>query len=319
MNVTTLKNFNIPVFSDAPLSDFTTFRLGGPCPALLSCRTAQQLKEAVRFCHKEKKEFILIGGGSNLVVADDGVPCYVLRYLSETPLIERDGTDIVVTGSTRLDHLARYAADSGLEGINCCTGIPGTVGGAVVGNAGAFGKQIGDVVKFISVIGTDGKEKKLKRDECGFAYRHSDLKRTGDIVVSVCLSLSAGERTALNNERDEILKIRGEKHPDLAVHPCAGSFFRNIEPTSKAGKRQAAGWFLDEAGAKRLAVGGARIFEKHANIIVKADGCRAQDVYELSRRMQKLVKDKFGLDLVREVRFVGKFEGMPGDIRDTIW
>lgn len=319
MNVTALKNFNIPLLNNALLSEFTTFRLGGPCPALLSCQNEQQLKEAVRLCLKEKKDFILIGGGSNLVVADEGVPCYVLRYLSETPLIERDGTDIVVTGSTLLDHLARYAADNGLEGINTCAGIPGTVGGAIVGNAGAFGKQIGDVVKYISVISADGKEKKLKRDECGFAYRHSDLKQTGDIVLSACLSLKDGDVAALKKERDEILRIRREKHPDLALYPCAGSFFRNIEPTSKAGKRQAAGWFLDEAGAKQLAIGGARIFEKHANIIVKADGCRSQDVYELSGRMQKLVKDKFGLDLVREVRFVGKFKGMPEDVPGLIW
>ena len=319
MNVTALKNSNIPVCTNASLSEFTTFRLGGPCPVLLFCRTAQQLKEAIQFCRKEKKEFILIGGGSNLVVADEGVPCYVVRYLNETPLIECDGTDIAVSGSTLLDQLARYAADKGLEGLNCCTGIPGTVGGAVAGNAGAFGKQIGDVVKFISVLSADGIEKELKRDDCGFAYRHSDLKRTGDIVVSVRLALKAGDRIALLKERDEILDIRRAKHPDLAVHPCAGSFFRNIEPTSKAGKRQAAGWFLDEAGAKCLTVGGARIFEKHANIIVKAEGCRAQDVYELSGHMQRLVKDKFGLNLVREVRFVGKFEGMPDNVRAQIW
>jgi UDP-N-acetylmuramate dehydrogenase len=319
LNLTAFKNFDIPVLYDAPLSGFTTFRLGGPCPVLFSCPTAQQLKQAIRSCLKERKEFILIGGGSNLVVSDEGVACYVLRYFSDVPFIQREGNEILVTGSTLLNQLARYAAENGLEGINCCTGIPGTVGGAIVGNAGAFGRQIGDVVKFISVIAKNGDERKLKWNECGFAYRTSDLKRTNDIVVSVSLSLEPGDRSALLNERDEILKIRREKHPDLKTHPCAGSFFRNIEPTSKAGMRQAAGWFLDEAGAKQLTVGGARVFEKHANIIVKADGCRSQDVYELSVRMQQLVRDKFDLELVREVRFVGQFNGMPDNVLGQIW
>jgi len=105
----------------------------------------------------------------------------------------------------------------------------------------------------------------------------------------------------------------------MSVYPCAGSFFRNIEPTSKAGKREAAGWFLEQAGALDLSSGGAKVFEHHANMIYKSQGCRAQDVYELSTQMTKAVKDKFDLDLVREVSFVGKFNGMPKDVQGIIW
>jgi len=319
LDLAVLANFDIALTYQALLSDYTTFRLGGTCPALLSCQTPEQLEKAVQSCKDEHIPFILIGGGSNLVVSDRGIPCHVIRYVSEVPLIERKGDDLVVVASTSLDALAQYAAESSLAGLNCITGIPGTVGGAIVGNAGAFGKQIGDVVKSICVIDPNGEKKELRGNELEFTYRHSVLKTTGDIVVSACLSLESGDRTSLLEERDQILITRREKHPNLKTYPCAGSFFRNIEPTSHAEKRQAAGWFLDQAGGKNLISGGAKIFSKHANIIIKSNGCTAQDVYELSGKMVRLAKDKFDLDLIREVRFVGEFNNMPSNTTDVIW
>ena len=131
--------------------------------------------------------------------------------------------------------------------------------------------------------------------------------------------MKPGDQKSLQKKRDEVLALRREKHPDLDDFPCAGSFFRNIEPTSKAGKREAAGWFLEQSGVMKLSSGGARIFERHANIIFKSQGCRAQDVFDLSAQMARVVKDKFDLNLIREVRFVGKFDGMPEDIKNVIW
>ena len=131
------------------------------------------------------------------------------------------------------------------------------------------------------------------------------------MVSRVRFRLASTASEALLSERAEFLLLRHTKHPDLTKDPCAGSFFRNIEPTSKAERRQAAGWFLEEAGGKSLSVGGAEIFEKHANIIVKRASCTAQDVHDLSLQMAARVKDKFGLDLVREVKFVGHFLGQP--------
>jgi UDP-N-acetylmuramate dehydrogenase len=135
----------------------------------------------------------------------------------------------------------------------------------------------------------------------------------------VRLKLELSDAIILQQERKDILNLRREKHPDIQIYPCAGSFFKNIEPTSQAGKRQAAGFFLEQAGAKQLKIGGAQIFNKHANIIIKSKGCSSQDVYELSKIMQKVVKDKFNLDLVREVRFVGHFDGIPPQLREVIW
>lgn len=319
MDLAVLENFDIAIEHQVPLSDITTFRLGGACTTLLTCRTPDQLQKAIQSCRDENIEFILIGGGSNLVVSDSGTDCHVIRYVSEVPLIERQENDIIVSASTSLDALAKYAAENGLEGLNCTTGIPGTVGGAIVGNAGAFGKQIGDVLKYISVIDPKGVKKDIQGKDLGFTYRHSILKNTGDIVVSACLNVSVGNKDSLLREREDILSIRHSKHPDLNTTPCAGSFFRNVEPTSSAGKRQAAGWFLDQAGGKNLARGGAAIFPKHANIIVKSENCSSQNVFELSGLMARLVKDKFDLDLIREVRFVGKFDGMPSNVTNVIW
>ncbi len=239
--------------------------------------------------------------------------------MTSAPIIERDGNDVIVSGSTQLDALALYCVEEGLEGLNYTTGIPGTVGGAVVGNAGAWGKQVGDVLKSVTLLETTGHKKEAGNDYCSFQYRHSRLKETGDIVVSVRFSLTEGDPVQLARERADILKKRAEKHPNLSTHPCAGSFFRNVEPTSKADRRQAAGWFLEEAGGKNLRVGGAQIFEKHANIIVKGPGCTAQDVHDISQRMIGLVKEKFGFELVREVRFVGKFKNTQAGNEHGLW
>ncbi len=301
------------------LSKYTTFQLGGPSPTLYHCQTPQHLVDVVQKCVKENIAFILIGGGSNLVVSDQGLDCHVIRYFSEQPIIERDGDNLNVSASTRLDDLALYAAQEGLGGINNTSGIPGAVGGAVVGNAGAFGDQIGDVTESVELITPQGDIYKKDTSQCGFSYRYSNLKETNDIVSSVRLNLTKADSNDLIKEREGILKLRAQKHPNLKTHPCAGSFFRNIEPTSRAGKRQASGWFLDQVDGKQLRSGGAVIFDKHANIIVKGSHATAEDVYQLSQKMYHLVKDKFDLDLVREVRFVGDFDQKPESIQSIIW
>ncbi len=292
---------------NVPLSAYTTFQLGGPCQCLVECATPDELIQTVQKFKKENTPFLLIGSGSNLVVSDHGLNTPVIRYLSPTPLIERLDHEITVSAGTILDDLALFCVNEGLSGLNYAAGIPGTVGGAVVGNAGAWGKQVGDVLKSALVLDDQGKIKTVGPDHFAFSYRHSRLKETNEIIVSVTFVITPGDPIALAQERAEILKKRAEKHPNLSTHPCAGSFFRNIEPTSKAEHRQAAGWFLEQAGGKNLKVGGAYIFEKHANIIIKGPGARAQDVHDLHLKMMDLVKEKFGLQLVREVRFAGKF------------
>lgn len=292
----------------AVLADYTTFRLGGPCRELLDCTCEADLREALRHLHDRNASFEFIGGGSNLLVADEGLDECVLRYASEAPQIERDGDALVVGAATKLEDLAAYSVEAGLGGLVSCSGIPGTVGGAVAGNAGAFGEQIGDFVVSARLMDRSGVARDVPAAELGFAYRCSAIQRGTDVIVSVRLGLAPADRAALFDRRSEILALRASKHPDWHVTPTAGSFFKNIEPTSKAERRQAAGWFLEQAGAKDLRVGGARTFERHANILVADPGCRAADVLELSRQMAARVREKFGFDLQREVRLLGRFQ-----------
>src|SRR5262249_31843817 len=153
-----------------------------------------------------------------------GLRTTVIRYAAPTPFIERQGDNVIVAASSALDDLAIFCVDEGLEGLNYTTGIPGTVGGAVVGNAGAWGKQVGDVLKSADILDAQGRLKTVGPDYFAFTYRHSRLKETDEIVVSVTFALTPGDALTLARERAEILKKRAEKHPRID-QPCAGSFF----------------------------------------------------------------------------------------------
>lgn len=294
----------------ARLADYTTFGLGGPCRALWPCATPDQLAAALSKLHQQRVPYALMGGGSNLLVDDAGLDLAVVRYFSTQPAIQISGDQVLVSGATLLDALAATTAAAGLDGLVYCSGIPGTVGGAVVGNAGAFGRQIGDVVAYIDYLEPDGTRRQLPGTELGFAYRQSNLRSREGVVLTVALQLRRGAPEALQAERKALLLLRRAKHPDWRTEPCIGSIFRNIEPTSAAGRRQAAGWFLEQAGAKSMRVGGAYVYPGHANIIVRTPDGTARDVKVLSDRMQAAVRAAFGFTLQREVVLWGGFAGV---------
>lgn len=318
LNLTFLKALDVTVISRAVLAEYTTFHLGGKCPVLIDCQTPLQVEKVAEHLMGQRIHFVLIGSGSNLLISDQGMECIVVRF-SGCPIMKKEGDTIVVSGGTLLDDLVKFAMENSWEGLNYASGIPGTVGGAIVGNAGAFGRQVGDSLKSVTLFDGNGKKRTAKPENLNFSYRHSRLKETGDIVLEAVFELKPGHRQDLEKERQEILNVRKEKHPDLKTHPCAGSFFRNVEPTSKAERRQAAGYFLEQAGVKDFKAGGACIFEKHANIIVKGKDCTAQNVYDLSLKMGKAVFEKFGLTLVREVRLAGPFHDMPSSVHQVLW
>jgi UDP-N-acetylmuramate dehydrogenase len=298
---------NLTIRDDQALSNCTTFRLGGPCPLFIDQPAADQLPELIGLLNRKATPFLVIGQGSNLVVSDDGLDCAVIRFCSETPDIHCSGNRITASGDTLLDDLARFTVEQTPCDLSFCSGIPGTVGGGLAGNAGAFGRQIGDHLVSARILNPDGRTRTVFRDDLEFAYRHSRLKESGGIVLSAVFEPPTAKPAVLKTERERILQFRREHHPDWRVTPCAGSVFRNIEPSSAAERRKAAGWFLEEAGAHNLTSGGARLYEKHANIIIGGDNCTAADVWCLSEKMKQAVKHKFGIDLIREVRFLGEF------------
>ncbi len=296
------------VVQGAKLSDYTTFKLGGACPALVDCPDAHSLAETVKLLHDQSIGFLVVGQGSNLLVADAGIEPVVLRYCAEdAPDVRLDDGHVHVSGNTLLDDLVRLTIGHGVGDLSFCSGIPGTVGGAVAGNAGAFGRQIGDVVESVQLLDGSGWTREVAVDELGFGYRSSILKQTGGIVLSAVLQLRPEGIQTMEKERERIMDLRRTKHPDWRAMPCAGSVFRNIEPTSSAERRQAAGWFLEETGAKDFRVGGAHLFEKHANIIIADAGASARDVFELTEKMIAAVQEKFGFELKREVKLLGNF------------
>ena len=296
----------------ASLAHYSTFRLGGPCARLVCCESVSDLREEVSSLGRAGESFVLLGGGSNVLISDSGLSGTVLRYArDDLSVMESNPNEYTVSGASSLDALAAWSARNGLGGLICCTGIPGTVAGAVVGNAGAWGQQIGDRTTSVTLMDRTGATRSASPEQLGFSYRNSRLKKSQDIVVDVTLKLFTSTRAELLAERSHIPRTRAEKHPNLDKDPCIGSFFRNIEASSAAERRQAAGWFLEQVGAKGMRVGGARVFGRHANIIVRGPGCTAQDVRDLAEMMKLEVRGKFGLELVREVRFLGRFEGEP--------
>ena len=305
-----LAETDLPYLDAYPLADCSTFRLGGPCRGLVQCATPEELERAVQAFDRADEPFVLIAGASNLLISDSGIDAFVIRYVANQLQVEEQDGVLEVSGSSSLDALAAWCAENGWEGLGFSSGIPGTVGGAVAGNAGAWGRQMADVVEQVSLLDRRGCIRQAAPEELDFRYRSSAVRDSMDIISSVRLRVMPGDNTPLRAERARILAERAMKHPNLDDTPCIGSFFRNIEPTSAAERRQAAGWFLEQAGAKALQVGGARLYEKHANIIVADHGCRADDVFRLFNLMAYAVYRKFGLRLEREIRLLGSFPGV---------
>ena len=246
-----------------------------------------------------------MGGGSNLLVADEGVEECVLCFRSDVPDISIDGNHLSVAASTSLDDVARIAAAEGREGIGFAAGIPGTVGGGICGNAGAFGKALGGIVDRVECLDRGGNIILLSGDELGFDYRSSAIQRAGFLIVRAWLRCFPGDKAKLLAEREEMLSIRKAKHPDWKQISTAGSFFKNLPPEKSGGMRIAAGLLLDAVGAKSMFVGRARVFEKHANILIAEKGAKARDVRELAIDLAKAVYVRFGYALEPEVQMWG--------------
>ena len=318
MNLDSLNSAGIAVTLNTLLKDHTTFRLGGPCRAMIHCLNAAQVTLAVSFLRTTGLPFLVMGSGSNILAADAGVDTVIVRYTSATPIIKIDGNIISVDAATQFDTLASFAIDNGFDGMTGFSGIPGTVGGAIAGNAGAYGQQISDHLIDITVLKTDNTVALLPKASIRFEYRDSDIKHNGEIILSARFLLqSADNRDALQQKRLGILETRLSKHGHWEKNPCAGSFFRNVDPTSKAGPRQSAGWFIEQAGAKDMTVGKAHSYVHHANIITRDDGATAQDVYDFTKRADRCFEQVGHLKACRVKFFPGAHATDNGNIQFT--
>ncbi|MBF0593981.1 MAG: UDP-N-acetylmuramate dehydrogenase [Candidatus Omnitrophica bacterium] len=310
-----LTDAGINVTYNAPLAQFTTFKLGGPCKAMVECANAGHMTVAVLALRSLNIPFIVMGFGSNILASDNGVDVVIVRYTNNTPIIRQEGNTLIVDAATQLDALAEYAINAGLTGMTEFSGIPGTVGGAIAGNAGAYGAQISTPLINLTLLKPDNSVVTVSPDTLHFEYRDSAIKHCNDIILSATFTLSPGDTATMRAKRVETINTRETKHGRWQDTPCAGSFFRNVEPTSKADRRQAAGGIIEMAGARNLKIGGAHSYKNHANIITRDNGATAKDVFDLTKRIVEIVNQRSGINLVREVRLLGTFDGM-GDAKN---
>ncbi len=296
-------DFEGTCLSQVPMRNYTTFCVGGPAD-VVDVRRVDDVIHLIRLFQTEGQGYHLLGGGSNLVIDDAGLTEPVIVFRDSEAEIQVENEILSVSAAMPLDHLARWCADRGLEGFSFAVGIPGTVGGAIVGNAGAFGRQVADCLESVELLNEAGQCERWAASRLGFGYRQSRLKSQARPVLSARFRVAKRDRSALMDEMDKTLALRHEKHPDLQTVPSAGSFFQNIEPKSSAERRQAAGYWLEKAGAKSMRVGDAAVFEKHANMIVNLGQATAQDILTLAKTMRDAVREQFGVSLLREVRTV---------------
>ncbi|MBR6022914.1 MAG: FAD-binding protein [Kiritimatiellae bacterium] len=295
------------------LASLTTFRLGGPPLDFAEADGPQAAADAIRFWNSRSISWCALGGGSNILADDAPLPFAVLRAVpppgpfSPEPLAP--GLWRVPAG-VPLDAVADWAVSVlGDPRWTFASGIPGTLGGAVVGNAGAFGDSLASVVEAAEILDADASPALLPASALAFSYRASALQTRPCFLHAVRLRAAApasgAEAGAARARRDEILALRRAKHPDPAVLPTAGSFFKNLPPAPGSDRRTPAGALLDAVGAKTLSVGRARVFPLHANILVADPGATAADVAALASLLARRVLDSFSVPLAPEVRYWG--------------
>ena len=286
--------------SDFPLARLTTVRAGGNAELFARPATEDELVELLVWAQDEGHPVEVVGSGSNLLVADDGVRGLVLKLDGELTEIEREGMRIVCGGGMRLPSAAAKAARWGLTGLEFGINIPGTVGGAVRMNANAYGGELARVLEWVNVSGPGGVDRRTP-DDLGFAYRRSNL-RPGEVVSRASFALAEADpedvKATLAGMRDK----RREAQPSGIK--TFGSTFKN--PDDERAEGRSAGQLLDAVGARGLTVGGARLSEKHANFVENTGGATTADVLELMAAARRLVHGEFGVVLEPEVQVLGE-------------
>lgn len=283
------------------MSNHTSFRIGGPAAAFVIANTETELAEVLKTCTALDAEHMLIGNGSNFLVGDVGYPGIMIRLGGDDEFgrIEQHAdckTKVTVGASKLLSGTSAFLTERGLSGFEFASGIPGSIGGAVFMNAGAYGGEMKDVVRKVRLMRPDGSEVlEMTGEEMEFGYRHSQLEDSGLIALSAELELTEDEPEAIQARVAELREKRNSKQP--VEFPSAGSTF----------KRPVGGFaaaLIDEAGLRGYRVGGAMVSEKHAGFVINAGGATAEDVLEVMRHCREVVLEKSGITLEPEVRLI---------------
>ena len=298
---------------DAPLAPLTTFRVGGPADWLVETRTSDEIITALKLASGAGVAVTMLGGGSNVLVSDEGVRGLLVRPRGGE-ISRMDATRIRADAAVTINGLVRWTINHACAGLEAWAGTPGTVGGGIYGNAHFGGRLIGDLVTDLRVSSRDGTPSDVPRDAMGFAYDRSRLHDSGEILLSAVFRVSAGEPAALRAVARESLAFRKRTQP--LDSPSAGCIFQNPEPARDRvpdGIPWSAGALVDRAGLKGLAVGGARVSPTHGNFIINDGGATARDIRQLITRCRNTVRARFDVELREEIVYLGHFD----DVRPT--
>ena len=293
---------SVKLYKNAPLSEYTSFKTGGPADALVRPTTIEEVQALVKFAKEEDIPYYILGNGTNMLVSDEGFRGLIisLKDLNGDIVFSQTGDKDTWLASTyagcTLARLASEAASKGCSGLEFAAGIPGSVGGAVVMNAGAYGGEIKDILDFADVLDENGDVVRLSNKELDFGYRHSIIQEKEYIVLSVSFILKKGDEEAIKAEIKELGERRREKQP--LEYPSAGSTFKRPEGLF-------AGKLIEDSGLKGFSVGDAQVSEKHCGFVVNKGRAKSADIYELISEVIEKVYDKTGVVLEPEIKLLG--------------
>ena len=286
-----------PVLRQEPMKKHTTFRVGGPADMLIQ-PDRDALSAIIKLCRQYEEPYYVIGNGSNLLVGDGGIRGLVIQMTGRRDDIAVEGKRIMVGAGVLLSKAAHVAAEHQLSGMEFAAGIPGTIGGAVVMNAGAYGGEMKDIIETAVVVDGGGRELELSTEELELGYRHSCIPDKGYFVKQVTLRLTPGDSAEIRARMEELKKQRVEKQP--LEYPSAGSTFKRPEGYF-------AGKLIMDAGLRGYQVGGAQVSEKHCGFVINRKDATAQDICTLMQHVTNEVQRQFGVTLEPEVKMIGEF------------
>jgi len=286
------------VLEDAPMSAYTTWRIGGPADIMAFPGSCKELAGVLSILTEAGIAPVTIGNGSNLLIGDKGIRGVVLKLSGEFAASSWRELQVTAGAAMLLGTVALEAAERGAAGLEFARGIPGSIGGAIRMNAGAYGHNLSDHVTAVTVMDNSGETRSIPKEELEFAYRDSSLFRMEGIVTDITLSLTAGDRDEIMAKMKEYQHKRGISQP--LEYPSCGSVFRN-PPNDHAGR------LVELCGLRGLKVGGAMVSPKHGNFIINVGGATAADVRELMEQVQSGVYQYSGTELIPEVKFLGEF------------
>ncbi len=289
------RSFGQMLYREA-MKNHTSFKIGGPADLVIVTETEEDIVEALSFCRENELDYFIMGNGSNLLVRDQGLKKVVIKVAKGFDKIFVEGNIVRVQAGALLSTIAKTALKNSLAGFEFASGIPGTAGGAMTMNAGAYGGEMKDIVKRVKVVDQDGKIKYIENKDMDFRYRGSKVVDQGLVVLEVEFQLEEGSYDEIKKNLDELTEKRTSKQP--LEYPSGGSTFKRPEGYF-------AGKLIDDSGLRGLRYGDAQVSEKHCGFIINRGESNYKEVSQLIDTVRKVVKDKFGVDLETEIKIIG--------------